>query len=317
MRIKIQSEVFINYLWRILQIFGREGVIFIILFVSAKILTPYDFGVFNYLMAFIAFVIIFSDFGLSISTTKYIAQHKDDKDIKGVVYSIGVLIFIIFLLIAICLVVFGRQFLHEKYLLLLLALPIIFFAPLASVYDGAYRACGKFKELSLISFLSGLLSWCISFVLISNFKLVGAVLTQVLFYILVCGALAFFYRKNFTFQFNLEVIRKICSYGVVLGLVSLTYFFFTRINTLILGHFNKIIEVGYYEMLNKTILIILTFFTIFAQVISPGITREFYGIDRKNLIKKYKEYVLLGFIVGVLLVVAINVVSNLVEILFT
>ena len=45
-----------NFFWRSLQVFGKQGVAFLIFFLCAKLLTPYDFGVYNYILAFIFFL---------------------------------------------------------------------------------------------------------------------------------------------------------------------------------------------------------------------------------------------------------------------
>lgn len=309
MKFQIDKKIVTNYIWRIIQIFGREGVTFIILFICARLLSPYDFGIYNYLIALIAFIILFSDFGLSIATTRYIVRYQGEENkenLKGAIYSIQATVFIMFLFITILIMLFGRFIVRDHFNSLLYALPIALLAPLTSIYDGVYRAYGKFKQLALISLIPGILSWVIAYFLISNYKLNGAIITQILFYILSFLCLAFFHQ-DFSLKFNSKAVKNIFSYALIIGTVNLTYFFFTRINTLILGYFGKILEVGYYEIINKSILIILTFFTIFTQVIAPEITREFYSDKKDNVLTKYKKSMLLIFFIDFIIVLIIYI----------
>ena len=70
------KETIHNFIWRSLQIFGKQGITFLIFILCAKLLTPYDFGLYNYALAIIFFFIIFGDFGISAATSKYVAEYN-------------------------------------------------------------------------------------------------------------------------------------------------------------------------------------------------------------------------------------------------
>src|SRR3989344_477957 len=68
------KETIHNFIWRSMQIFAKQGITFLIFILSAKLLTPYDFGIYNYLLAIMFFLIMFGDFGISTATSKYVAD---------------------------------------------------------------------------------------------------------------------------------------------------------------------------------------------------------------------------------------------------
>src|SRR3989344_5375397 len=75
------KETIHNFIWRSLQIFGKQGITFFIFIICAKLLTSNEFGVYNYILAAIFFLIIFGDFGISAATSKYVAEYSvTDKD---------------------------------------------------------------------------------------------------------------------------------------------------------------------------------------------------------------------------------------------
>jgi O-antigen/teichoic acid export membrane protein len=41
------KETVHNFIWRGVQIFGKQGITFLIFIFCAKLLTPYNFGIYN------------------------------------------------------------------------------------------------------------------------------------------------------------------------------------------------------------------------------------------------------------------------------
>ena len=64
------KETIHNFIWRSLQIFGKQGIVFLIFILCAKMLIPYDFGIYNYVLAIVFLLIMFGDFGISTATSK-------------------------------------------------------------------------------------------------------------------------------------------------------------------------------------------------------------------------------------------------------
>ena len=299
-------EIGKNFIWRALQIFGKQGITFLIFILCAKLLTPYDFGIYNYALAIIFFLIMFGDFGISTATSKYVAEYNaiDKEKLKSILFNSGIIILGLTIIITILTLIIGPWYLQDKYVYVLWLLPLIFLASMTSLYDGIYRGLKRFKQLAIISLVIGFISLFFVYFLIKAYGLMGALISQNLFYLILLFGLAFGY-KEFNFKWNKKIVNEIGSYSAIVGLAGLGYFLFTRLDVLLLGYYGYIVELGYYEIVNKIFLLILLPFTLFAQVISPDIT-SLYFRRKKEIVKRlYKRYFLISAIVSLFAVALI------------
>ncbi|MCK4744934.1 oligosaccharide flippase family protein, partial [Candidatus Parcubacteria bacterium] len=219
------KETIHNFIWRALQIFGKQGITFLIFILCAKLLTPYEFGIYNYTLAIIFFLIMFGDFGISIAASKYVAEYKTiNKDkLKGVLFNSGVVIFVLTIMIMIITLIFGHGYLKDKYIYVLYMLPLIFLAPMTSLYDGIYRGLKRFKKLSIISIAIGGFSVVFVYLIIERYGLYGALVAQNLFYFILLMGLALGYRE-FNFKLDREIMKEIGKYSLVIGISELGFF---------------------------------------------------------------------------------------------
>jgi len=298
-------EIINNFIWRSMQLFGKHGIIFLIFIFSAKMLTPYEFGIYNYSLAIIFFLIIFGDFGISTASSKFVSEYNaiNKEKLKSVPFNSAIIILALAIVVTILALLIGPWYLKDKFSYVLYLLPLIFLAPMTSLYDGLFRGLKQFRKLAFISLIVGVVSLSFVYVLIKNYGLTGALMSQVIFYFLLFIALSLGY-KNFHFRLNKEVIRDIAKYSFIVGIAGIGFFIFTRINILILGKFGFITEIGYYEIINKIFAILVIPATILAQVISPTITEMYTKSQIDILISKYKKYILLSFLLGVILVIS-------------
>jgi len=291
------KETINNFLWRSLQIFGKQGVTFIIFILSAKLLTPYEFGIYNYVLAIIFFLIMFGDFGISTATSKYVAEYNvtNKEKLKSILFNSGIIILGLTIIITIITLIFGELYLQDKYIYVLYLLPLVFLAPMTSLYDGIYRGLKKFKQLAIMSLVIGILSLSFVYILIKQYGLIGALISQSLFYILLLIGLALGY-KEFHFRLNKEVMREVGYYSFAFGIATVGYYLFSRVAILILGHYSYINEIATYELLNKIFLILLVFPTILGNVVSTNFTEFFAKGEYKKVLSKFKTYILISLL---------------------
>ena len=85
----------INFLWRAIQIVGQQGITFLIFILCAKNLSTYEFGIYNYILAIVLFLVMFSDFGISTATSRYVAEYSvTDKDkLRAVLFNSMTMVF--------------------------------------------------------------------------------------------------------------------------------------------------------------------------------------------------------------------------------
>jgi len=294
---KLRSKTFQNILWRFWQVMVKQGTSFVIFFLVSALLSPVEFGTYNYILAIVSLILIFSDFGISIATSKYIAEYGEiGKDkVPFVLFNALLLIISLSSITSLAVVLFGKPLFKDNYQFIVYLLPILFLAPINSIYDGIYRSIGRFRKLALITTVVGSLSLLISYVFVRNYGLKGAVISQSIFNLL----LLLFQAVGFTevkFVFKKEIIREIGKYALVLGLAGVGSFLFSRIDVLFLGHYNYIEEIGYYEIIFKILTLILLPFYTLSQVLAPDITRLYVRGEYQAVKSKFILYLKFTFV---------------------
>jgi O-antigen/teichoic acid export membrane protein len=269
-------ETICNFFWRSLQILGKQGITFLIFILCAKLLSPYDFGIYNYILAIIFTLIMLGDFGISSAASKYVAEYSitDIKKSKFILFSSGILILTLTLLITFFVLFLGPVYLKDRFVYILYLLPLLFVAPMTSLYDGMFRGFKRFKELSVISLAVGAVSISFVYILIKSNGLVGALIAQNIFYFLLLVILAWRYG-HFDLKFEKKIAFEVGKYSFLIGLSMLGYFLYTRADIMVLGHYGFIEEIGYYEIINKTFQLIILPTTILATVVAPNTTKNF------------------------------------------
>ena len=300
-----EKEIIEHVFWRALQVFGKQGISFLIFFLSAAFLTPEEFGLYNIIVAYMFLFLVFIDFGLSTAVSKFVAEHAEKKKkINAILFTSALLILFIFIAITLVLVIFGSFFFGDKYKYILMFLPFLLFAPLSFLYDGVFRGLGKFKILSMVFVCVGLVSLIAVYFLVKYFGLAGAIQAQNLLYFLLALSL-FFLHKGFVAKVDIPLMKKVLSYSLIVGLSSLGYFLFTRVNLLVLSWFNLVVEAGYYELVNKIVTLLIVAFTVLAQVLAPKVTRLYAKGKKEEVLAMYKRYMLLCFAGGLFFILFI------------
>jgi O-antigen/teichoic acid export membrane protein len=282
------KAIITDYVWRLMQIGSKQVITFIIMLLSANLLTVTEFGVLTYVLTSITFFTLLCDFGLSAAASKYVAEYNlTDKDkVKSILVSVASIIFIIALGIFILILIFGKYFLKENYIYVLLATPLLFFIPLTSLYDGIFRGLKKFRQLSLIVMISGLIFIGVMYILIIKLYLVGAILAQVLYYVLLSIILFVSYRE-YTWSIDKKTVKTVLSYSFIIGIASLGFYLFNSADLMILGYYGYFNVVSHYQIVLRLITLLATPILIFSQVIAPRVSDIYYKGNKKQFKELY------------------------------
>jgi O-antigen/teichoic acid export membrane protein len=304
---KKHEETILNVFWRGLQLAVKDGVSFIIFILAAKLLSPYEFGVYNYVLAVIFFLILFGDFGISVAASKYVAEYQatDTDKLKYVLFNSGLVILALTVLVTAGTLLFGRHFLQDKYIYVLYTLPMIFLAPMTSLYDGIYRGLKKFRQLALLSTGVSVISLSFIYLLVRQFGLTGAILSQNLYYLFLFLTLAFCYR-DCLFKLNREILKSVGLYALIIGIIHVSAFLYTRVDILVLGSFDLIVEIGYYEIVNKVLLLMQLPFLVYAQVQAPNIVASYCRGGSFMVLGKLTSYITYTTAISLLLAVLLG-----------
>jgi len=293
--IENHRETILNVFWRGLQLIVKDGVAFIIFVLAAKFLNPYEFGLYNYVLAVIFFLILFGDFGISVAASKFVAEYQatDPEKLKYVLFNSGLVILGLTILVTAGTLLLGPAFFKDHYLYVLYILPVVFLAPMTSLYDGIYRGLKKFKQLALLSTAVSVISLGFIYFLIRRYGLAGALISQNLFYLFLFLTLALGYR-DFLFKPKREILRSVGFYALVIGVIHVSAFLYTRVDILVLGSFDLIVEIGYYEIVNKVLMLMQLPFLVYAQVQAPNIVAAYCREGSPVILRKLTSYITYG-----------------------
>lgn len=285
----IKNKISSDFIWRLIQIYLKEGTVFFLFLLAVKILVPEQFGLYSYISSFVYFFILIGDFGVSATTSKLVAEKvEEDSASIGKIFTSSFLAIFLTSLVSLGLtLLIASFFLKDKMYLLYYIAPTILLAPVTSFFDGFYRGLKRFKLLSKLSIFSFIIFVVSSFYLILHYGLRGALFSQNIFYIIFLIG-TFFIKKEINLKLDKAIIKEIISYSIVVGLGSVGYFLYTKIDVVILGKFGFFLQAAYYEVITKIFSVFIITFSIFGQVIAPyliGIRK-----DKSELIRTTMRY---------------------------
>lgn len=294
-----------DIIWKTLQTISKAIITFLIFNITAGTLSQQDFGLYNYLLTLTSFFLMFGDFGISTSISKYVAEYnvKDKDKLNSIVFS-SLIIFLIFsVLISIVGYILNCLYFKEDLLHFSLLIPLIFLMGGLNIFDGINRGLKKFKKLAYISIISGVFSLPFIFLLIEPYGIIGALMVQIIFY-----GIHFFIllstSKHIKFLFDFNICKKIFNYALIIGFASLAYFFYINIDILFLESYGFLVEIGYYQIINYLFTFIFIPFSIIGQVIAPYIT-ELRSQGNFDEIKTYFYRLFWFFIIGIFMSIAL------------
>ncbi len=296
------NERLSNVIWRSIQVFGKSAITLLIFFICAKVLSPYDFGIYNYLLSIIFLLIVICDFGISTAVSRYTTEYNltDRIKYKSILTSSTIIVSILALFLSIFAILAGKYILTDKFYYIWYILPLVLLVPISSIYDGIYRGLKKFKQSSIIFIFSSITSLAFIYPLITRYGLIGALVAQDIFYLILVICLGYGYR-DFDYKIDKYVIKEILSYSFLIGLANIGYFLYTRMDVVVLGKMGYIEELGYYEIINKIFLLLLAPLNLFSTVLAPDSTRDFISKNYTKIKERLFKESLFIFIIGLIL----------------
>lgn len=292
------NEYIVNYFWNFVQVFTKQGFLFYLFFISAKFLNKFDFGLLNYWMSILTFILIFCDFGISASVKKYTSElnvSKNNNDIKEILFPIFIYFIIISILVSISLLLLKSFLIIEISDYIFYLIPVLFFLPLTSILDGFFKGLKKFRFLGILYLVVSSISSIISFILIKTYFLKGVLISYNIFYLFFSVLLFIFVINKISISYNYTLLFQMIKYGFIIGLSLMSLLFFIKIDIIILGQYKYFKEIANYEIINKILQFILIPFGIFTTILSPNITK-YYTLKKylkiKNLLRNHVLFVL-------------------------
>ena len=294
-----------NYTWRALQVLGTHGTSFFIFITCARLLSPYEFGIYNLVFAIIFFLIIFCDLGILAATGKYVAEyHATNKEkLESVLFNAGLTVLLLSTSVTLFVLFFGENVFPEHYAHVLYIIPLLFLHPLYSLYERVYSGLKRFREQAVISLIIGGIMCGLVYLLIRLYGLKGALISQNLLYFLLLATLAIRYGK-FQLKIDKTVFKEIGKYSLLIGVMQISSFMNRKVDVFFLGHYNYITEIGYYEIAYKLLKFLMVPFAILTQVIAPDITKNFSLKNYLPVREKLKKGIFISVLMASVLIVS-------------
>lgn len=307
------KELSSSFLWRLLQVISKQGSSALMFFIATFFLSKQEMGIYNYISSALFLLVAFSDFGISTATSKYVAQYNTSQKekVNRVLFNSGLIIFLVSIVVILLMIIFAKRLLPNYYSYLYYSLPFVLIYPLTSLIDGIYRGLKRFKTLAIVSILNGLIGVLFSYFFVTNWGLIGALLTQVCFFSTYVIALLVL-NKNIEFKVDKGILKDIGGYSVYFGIASVGYFLISKVNIIILGNYNLLEEIAVYELLNKIYIIYLIPLSVLGQVLAPNIVEMFTLKRYVKVISLFKKILVYSFGLTILFIPLSILLTNMV-----
>jgi O-antigen/teichoic acid export membrane protein len=276
--------------------------------ILARNLTVSEYGLFYSLFTFVNFLAVFNMFGMGDGLVKYIPFYKAKGDDVGIRNSLLVAFSIalaLALLSGLFMIIFAKPLANsffkdpKAYLLLILFIPIMLFNNIRGLIRSAYQAFQNMLAFSLI-YLAENLFILLSLLIAFSFStgILAATWAHITLYVLMLLFLIpFFLKKTFNpfkTKGNVTVgdYHRMMRFGLPVMLAGMGGVIMLYIDTLMLTAFRSLEEVGIYNAIVPTVMVILFFGKSISAVVQPMISEAHakaeHEIIRKGLFKLEK-----------------------------
>lgn len=289
------------FLWRLTQVLFKQGTTAIMFFIATYFLTKEDMGVYAYVSSMLLLLALFTDFGISTSTSRYVALYnsEDKEKVKRIFFNVSLVILVATVVVLVIFILL-KDILSVQYPdYLLLTLPMIFIYPMTSLMDGIYRGLKEFKKLALFTILNSVVGIGGAYLLVTNFGLNGTVVAPLLYFSSYLIILLIAYR-GYQFVLDKKIVKDVTTYAMYFGVAALGHYLFSKINVLILGSQNLLEEVAIYELLNKINTELLLPFIVLGQILAPNIVEDFSKKRFENIQKQFRKNLVLTLLAAII-----------------
>jgi teichuronic acid exporter len=286
----IRKEMLNGVMWSAIEKYSGIFISLLVSGVLARLISPESFGVIAVATVIINFINIFTDMGIGPA----IIQRKDltEKDLNSIFSTtiiMGTTLSIIFFFLSWPIANFYKN--HELILICQILSIKLLFASLNIVPQACMLKNKKFKLIAkrtlLLQVTLGIVSVAAAFD--------GAGIYALLISPVLSGIGIFFYNLKYYPQkidwgFNLAPLRKIFSFSIYQFLFSFINYFSRNLDTLIIGKYFNLKQLGYYDKSYRLMMIPLQNVT---QVITPVMQPILSTLqeDKLELARKYNQII--------------------------
>lgn len=264
------------------------GVGYVARIVLARNMTVEEYGLFFALFTFVNFLAVFNMFGMGDSLLKFIPERlavNDPKGVKKVLKAAYTIVTILAIMTGLAILLFAKilsinYFKEESaFLLLILFIPIMMFNNIRGLLRSSYQSFQNIKMFIYIYLLENVAILC---GLIVGFTIFPGILTativHIAIYILLLAILIpYFIKKTFNPKSadisneKNEYYKKLLGFGLPVMIAGIGGVVMLYIDTLMITGYRSLEEVGIYNAIVPTVMMLLFFGKSISAVIQPMI----------------------------------------------
>jgi len=245
-----------------------------------RVLGPEKFGLIAFAQAFIQYFVILTDYGFSLSATREISIHRENKGKVSEIFSSVMIIKFTLMVISftiLAIIVFSFEKFKKDWLIYYLTFGMVLGQVLFPVWF--FQGMERMKYITYLNILSKVIFTIAIFVFVkeqSDFWIVP-LLTSAGFIIAGVWSLYLVYKEfqlKFAFQ-KVETIKYYLVDGWHVFISRIYVSIYTTTNTVVLGLFTNNTAVGYYAIAEKIVVAIGGLFDPVNQTIYPYLAKKY------------------------------------------
>jgi Membrane protein involved in the export of O-antigen and teichoic acid len=293
------NRLITDSIWSLIGNVLGKGLTLLAGIIIARLLQKETFGEYGIIRNTILTISVFSTFGLGYTATKFVSEYKNSDPEKlnlFIKYSTSVTLFFSSLM-AIGLFIFAEtisiNFLDSDTLILPLRIlsVLIIFNAVSTTQIGILAGFGKFKELTRINSIIGVITFLLSIIFTYYWNLNGAIFSLLVVQILNCIMNFLEVRKCITIkkEFNntdKSLLKKIITFSTPIALQELTYSAGSWISNILLVKFSNYGELGIYSAAMQWYAILLFIPGILRNVVLSHLSEQVNDINAHRKILK-------------------------------
>ncbi|MFH1541827.1 MAG: flippase [bacterium] len=273
----------------------------------ARTLGASSFGLFQFAQAFLAYLLLLVDSGLSILGTKEISTKKENAGSIALNFlSVRVLVGIILVIISIILLLFLPLSIEIRYLFIATFL-FVFYRALNA--DWVFQGLEQMKYISFAKIFYTFLSFIYILILVKgpgDLIKVPLILTicGIISSLFFCGVLFKWFIKAKLQDFTPSLWTSYFIKALPLGASIMMMQIYTNLDTIMLGFMARSEDVGYYNAAYKIFFMMIGIFGIWQAAAIPVMNKRMSHdpVSARLFLEKYSHLTLIGFVPLILLV---------------
>ena len=279
--------------------FAYSSILIVSNYISPLIVFPYisrvlgvtNIGICSFVDSIINYFILFSMLGISAVGIRETAAVKTDKDKLNEVFSslitLNGLLTIAFLGIFIICTLFISKFSEYQDLLYIGSFKLLFNFLLM---EWLYTGLEDFKYITLRSIFIKLLYICAVFLFVREEDDYDIYFALTVLSVVVNAAVNIIRSRYYvSYKFSMISLKKYLKSDIILGLYMILTAMYTTFNIIFLGFVSTNDEVGYFSTAYKLIIIVLSVYTAWTNVVMPRVSSLYSDGGKKqfnNFIEK-------------------------------